>query len=710
MTAIYGRYSILKNLTGMPALLLLAALLAASPVQAKRNSRQQPEGEGGFTRDTAVIEQFFRDGYRFVHGPSDSLLHYFGLARELVVQNIDSLLEAGLAPAEFPMDVFKRYQARICLEYGIEYFFGSSYDSALACFDRALATAQELNDPALLSESYSEIGIVLKNQGKLAEALFHYEKALEYAYSCGDSSWIAACRVNLGNVYKEKGYLFTALQYYIDALKILEDLGHDKRIAVCLQNIGAVYSKQDDHQNALRYYFRALELSAAINDPVRESACNMGIGYIYARKGQYGPAREYYEKARLYYMQSDYNHQYDECLLLIGKSWHEEGEHERALRYYEQAMELSSGENDQTTMAEILLGMSEIHLLKGMPAKAREHAARALGLAGESGSVELESRAHAILSDIALAAGESGPALEYFKEHARLKDSIFNTAKYKAIAELEKKYESEKREQQIALLSEQTEVQKLKILNRNRILITMAGGVLLVLLLLYLFFVQSRLKSRKKAAELEQKLLRSQMNPHFIFNTMIAIQNYIYRSEPVKAADFLARFAELVRQTLESSRGDFILFGKEVSMLTTYLELQKLRFAGKFDYMIRVDPAIDEEMVMIPSMFAQPFVENAIEHGLRNKAENGLVSVVYTLPEAGRIRIRVEDNGLGLRKSRQGKDMKKHPGLALAITRERLEMLSGGRRRKFRLQITDLETLMQGEQGVRVEIDIPCRC
>jgi len=705
-----SRGTIPGKLKGIPALLLLAGLFVTSLASAPESRREQQEGEGVFARDTAVIAKLFKEGYLYINGPSDSLLHYFGLAQELVGRNIDSLLAMGLAPSEFPLDVFKRYQARIHLEFGIEYFFGSAYDSALAFFNRALAIAHELDDPGLLSESYSEIGIVLKNQGKPDEALFYYEKALAYAYLCGDSSWIAACRVNLGNAHKEKGYLLIALEHYIDALKLLEDLGHIRRIATCLQNIGAVYSKQDDFENALRYYFRALELSTGINDQVRESACNLGVGYVYARKGQYGLAREYYEKSRLFYMQSDYNHQYDECLFLIGESWQEEGEHEMALSYYGQAMALSSRENDQTTMAGILIRMSEICLHEGRLEKARENASRALGLARETASVELESRAHAVMSDICMARGETGMALEYFKEHACLKDSIFNSEKYKAIAELEKKYESEKREQQIALLSEQTEVQKLKLLNRNRILITMAGGVLFILLLLYLFFVQSRLKSRKKAAELEQKLLRSQMNPHFIFNTMIAIQNYIYRNEPVKAADFLARFAELVRQTLESSRGDFIIFGKEIAMLRTYLELQKLRFDEKFEYDIVIDPAIDAEVVMIPSMFAQPFVENAIEHGLRNKQGKGMLSVEYTLMEEGRVRIRVEDNGVGLDKARQGKGKEQHRGLALEITRERLEMLSGRNRKKFRLQITDLETLGKGEKGVRVEIDIPCRC
>ena len=152
---------------------------------------------------------------------------------------------------------------------------------------------------------------------------------------------------------------------------------------------------------------------------------------------------------------------------------------------------------------------------------------------------------------------------------------------------------------------------------RNRLFYSMLIVVALIFIIGYILFRNSRLKAKHKSVDLEQKLLRSQMNPHFIFNSLIAIQSYIYKKDPVQAGDFLAKFADLVRIILEASRVEFVKLTKEIKMLNLYFELQNLRFENKFEYKIEVSDDIDAENISIPPMLAQPFIENAIEHGIR---------------------------------------------------------------------------------------------
>ncbi len=115
---------------------------------------------------------------------------------------------------------------------------------------------------------------------------------------------------------------------------------------------------------------------------------------------------------------------------------------------------------------------------------------------------------------------------------------------------------------------------------------------------------------------LKQRLLRSQMNPHFIFNSLSGIQNFIVTEKSTKASIYLSKFATLVRNILDSSVKEYVTLEKEIATIENYLELQKVRYAGKFEFSIKTDDAIDPESTMIPPMLAQPFIENAIEHGI----------------------------------------------------------------------------------------------
>ncbi len=234
--------------------------------------------------------------------------------------------------------------------------------------------------------------------------------------------------------------------------------------------------------------------------------------------------------------------------------------------------------------------------------------------------------------------------------------------------------------------------------------LAMAG----ILLLLYWLRIRQIL-AKKHTAELRQKLLRSQMNPHFIFNSLTAIQNYIYEKRPDEAGKYLSDFARLMRQILYNSREEYISLDNEVNYLALYMDLQQLRFENKFNYELHVDPELEPEFTAIPPMLAQPFIENALEHGISRTKQSGLIIISFE-KNGDYLRFTLEDNGIGIDQSHKiNAGNSRHKSLAIQITRERLENINRREKKKIELSIVDIGRKEAGKTGTRVTFSIPFR-
>jgi len=208
---------------------------------------------------------------------------------------------------------------------------------------------------------------------------------------------------------------------------------------------------------------------------------------------------------------------------------------------------------------------------------------------------------------------------------------------------------------------------------------------------------------------LQQKLLRSQMNPHFIFNSLTSIQSFITDRNPRNASRYLSMFAKLIRNILDSSTEEFVRLSDEITTIENYLELQKLRYADKFDYTIDVDEHIDDEAIILPPMLAQPFIENTIEHGFKYKDNKGKLKIRISSMN-GFISFEVEDDGIGRERAKEVlyKQNKDHKSLATTITYERIRVLNKKLKRKIQLHIIDLKNEENEPSGTKVQIEIPC--
>jgi len=204
--------------------------------------------------------------------------------------------------------------------------------------------------------------------------------------------------------------------------------------------------------------------------------------------------------------------------------------------------------------------------------------------------------------------------------------------------------------------------------------------------------IQERLEMEKNILELEQEAARLQMNPHFIFNCLNSIQGFISVNDPFQAKKYLAKFAKLMRLILENAREEFIPLQNEISILENFLELEKLSINHKFDFTITMDESIDPEGIQIPPMMIQPFIENAIIHGLKKKEGKGLITIHFSINDELLI-CTLQDNGIGRKKSGQINEEFRpdHKSTGIAVTQKRLEQYGLHRKVKAGIEFVDLE-------------------
>jgi sensor histidine kinase YesM len=193
------------------------------------------------------------------------------------------------------------------------------------------------------------------------------------------------------------------------------------------------------------------------------------------------------------------------------------------------------------------------------------------------------------------------------------------------------------------------------------------------------------------------------MNPHFIFNTLASIQTFILQEDPEKASRYLAKFSKLVRNILDNSAEEYVTLSQEISTVESYLELQKLRYAGKFDYSLHMDEEIDTEEIYVPPMLCQPFIENALEHGIKHKMEPGRIDIDMSLQE-GDLVIQITDDGVGRERAKEIEAalQSNHRSMSTSITTDRLKIINKKTGKRIHFEIADLKDIDGKATGTRV--------
>jgi len=248
-------------------------------------------------------------------------------------------------------------------------------------------------------------------------------------------------------------------------------------------------------------------------------------------------------------------------------------------------------------------------------------------------------------------------------------------------------------------------------------------GMIVTLGLLVWFFIRYRTEKireeekqksqfSKQLAEIEMKALQSQMNPHFIFNSINSIQGFILKNKVDEALGYLMDFSKILRQTLDNATKEYISLDEEIEYIKWYLNLELMRFDKKFTVEFRLPDNLNPQYILIPPMVVQPFVENAIRHGLLHKSDGqGLLLIEFVVQGDQQLKCIIEDNGVGRKRSKEiesWKNQTTHKPQSTRITKDRIDLLNkASQSDKYRVNIVDLCDGKGTGTGTRVEIVLP---
>lgn len=487
-------------------------------------------------------------------------------------------------------------------------------------------------------------------------------KSLKYAERINDSVVITGACLNLSYIYQDQkeynlqeGILQKALKYATT----------DFQLERIYNNFSEIYSVQKKQDKALYFLRKALVYAQRADDKMMNSSILSNIGVMHLEKSAIDSAYIYFKKVieqppgyvDNYILAQTYKH--------LAYVEEERGNLDIAKSYMDNSLQMASRFKLRRVLAEDYEWYSTWYKKKGNFKK----------------------------------------AYEYKVKSTLLNDSLFNEAKSKQIKELEAIYQTEKKQAEITRLNSYNKLLNAKNRTRTILLLTLVLLFFAAVLMGIIIFRNHRLNAKRRESELNYRLLRVQMNPHFMFNSLVAIQSFLSGGYFDKAKTYISKFSRLTRLVLENSKTNLIPVEDEVETLQLYLELQKMRFSDSFTSSITLPENPEFLNLYIPPMIAQPFVENAIEHGFLRGEKGGAITIQYS-EENNYVYCTIEDNGIGINQSKNNavKD-EKHKSLALEITKERLELLSKELKREASFVVKDLSE--KGKQGTAVTIKIP---
>lgn len=570
--------------------------------------------------------------------------------------------------------------------------------------------AQRIGYKHGIAECDNLLGVFYRESSRYAEAIDLHTKALALAKDLNDSVLLAYTLNNLGVAYRRLDENQKAFQYHLEAYKIA-DLSNDKRnLTVAINSIGNIQLSLGNYREAIDEFKKSLEIEQSVNN-------NLGIAINYANIGAAWEGLDSLNKAITLYQKSlTYNEKAQSmtgiaiCCNLLGNAYLEKQQYDIALGYLQRALSVHNQVHDKINVAENHITIGKILLKKGQPDKAIASMHLGLDLARQINSRSMLIEAWKALASAEVIKGNYKNAFNVLNLAYQYRDSLYVEQASPQMAKMRTLYEIEKKDNQIKLLQQANQIKLLK-LKRHR-LIAISSGAFIILGIIALFLYNRHRKIREHRALLQYELqsLRSQMNPHFIFNSLNSIHKYIWSNDQELASDYLTKFSRLMRLILENTRFKSVILLNEIEFLNLYLELEEVRCNHSFSYHISVSPQLNPDEVLIPSMIIQPFVENAIWHGLVYK-ESGEGKLEIRLYEKDHLLYcEIEDNGIGRKKALEIKQQKvaTHQSLGIQVTEERVKLLqeiSGNK--NTRVNIEDLENDDLQAKGTKVILQLP---
>jgi tetratricopeptide (TPR) repeat protein len=602
------------------------------------------------------------------------------------------------------------------INIGNLYQYMGEYDKSIDYYKKALKTAMLVFPEKQFPNLFDGMARSLVAKGEMGEASDYFVKAVNSAKKSGNAISLVVNLVNIGNFYYSIGSTDKAIGCFEEALELAADHDMQFRIGVIKLNIGNIYYQTKQYKMALELYESSLASTKKNNDIPGLIRGNINVALANKQLGAMDLAKEGFLKARALAEKINEPEYLSMTTNYLGKYYLEIKDYDSSRIILKKALEIAQANNilREIHMANYNLGLYWTEL-KGFE-KSLPFFQSSLSTAEKIQNIEFQKDASEGLWKSYEKLKKYDKAFVAFKTYNVMKDSLFNEEKQSQISAVEGRLKLHLKEEQIEnqnkIIDQQQQILKQE--RRSKIYIIAVAALFISLLLLTLN--RRKIKRDKEKAELlkqnlevERDLLQLQMNPHFIFNAMNSIQAFIAVNDSLQAEVFLSKFANLMRYYLETSSKKWIGLSEEIKALKLNLELERLRTNEKFDYEFILDENIEAEEIAIPPILMQPFVENAIKHGIRPMKSGGFIIIGFELRK-DYLFCYIEDNGVGRERAGKNKNRdSKHVSRGVEITKDRLKPFFSGKEKQNNITTIDLKDENGLAIGTRVELFIPIK-
>jgi tetratricopeptide (TPR) repeat protein len=598
--------------------------------------------------------------------------------------------------------------------------------------DSAERVAERSKSKKWLLQVYASKGNLYNALGKTDSALYFYTKVLQYENDSTVMQPVARVWGNLVNYYRQMGDLQSALKYSFKCEKYYTEQGKNNWLASVYANIGGIFFDLKDNKKALEYDKKAILLALENNFINTLPLLYRNLAAAYGENGKADSVMYYYRKALLLAEENDDIANTASSLQAIGYEYFLKNELDSASFYLLRTQQICEEEEyyDEGYPA-LYCCLGQIEAKRKNYDKAIAYLSKADSAAQSIGFVVDQIEIKKALKDVYAAKGNWQKAFSFQEQYVLLNDSMQRDENIRITRELEKKYDIAKKEKENLALKASNDLQQQKLNARNYLLI--ASGAVLALLALLLFFIFRNYRNQRKHVAildklnlqltnqhneilninqlLQLKVLRTQMNPHFIYNCLNAINNLVMKGKNDKASNYLLSFSKLLRMILDFSDKTFVDLEDEINFIKLYLSLEALRMGSDFSYEVKTAQHILDDDIAVPSLLIQPFIENAIWHGLINKEGEKKLTVTFDeVSEKNHLRCVVEDNGIGRERSgeiKRNNHTMLHESKGIRITQERMELLRYQIKNEVSVNIKDKKNNLNQAEGTTVELVLP---
>lgn len=551
----------------------------------------------------------------------------------------------------------------------------SYYEKAEKYHLKAIELAEKSHLTLAKVYSLNMLGVVYRRQDAVRIALDYHFKALNLAKTLDTTSRdvlknISISENSIANVFNLLENYDLALKHFKDALDIEKRMHNRLGMAINYQNIGSIYESKKDLDNALDYYKKSLTLNESINSDIGRIICKNSIGSVFLEQKKYKeaialmiPTIELADKVGDNFYKSMAN-------INLGRAYSAEKEFTKAEKYLQNGLQLALDNNFSSATAEAYFHLSN-----------------------------LEEQRH-----------NYRKALHYTKKYSEYENKILNSKNQQYINELIIKIKNKEKNKQIKTLDEENHVVRNKLQRTRKQTYFVLALLVLLSILGSIFYSQNKLNNHRKLVDMKQNLMRTQMNPHFIFNALNSIKLYIINNEKEQAVYYLNKFSKLIRTILNSSTKKEITLKEEIANSKLYVQIENIRFGNSVNFEIIIPKHIPLEEIKVPPLILQPFLENAIWHGLSLKEGEKKLSIeLIDNADSNTISILITDNGVGRTKALAIKKERIHhkKSLGIQLTKDRLKAFMKEYKQDFTIVILDLFDANGTANGTQIILKIP---